>query len=51
MTSSTGEPRYLSSKVQLTIPNKGGTVTVNGTMKLVSGERMQLSFLYAYSSQ
>ena len=45
MTSSTGEPRYLSSKVQLTIPNKGGTVTVNGTMKLVSGERMQLSFL------
>ena len=27
------------------IPNKGGTVTVNGTMKLVSGERMQLSFL------
>ena len=35
----------MSSKVQLTIPNKGGTVTVNGTMKLVSGERMQLSFL------
>ena len=40
-----GEPRYLSSKVQLTIPNKGGSITVNGTMKLVSGERMQLSFL------
>ena len=44
-TSSLGEPRYLSSKVQLTIPNKGGSITVNGTMKLVSGERMQLSFL------
>ena len=29
----------------LTIPNKGGTITVNGTMKLVSGERMQLSLL------
>lgn len=44
-TSSLGEPRYLSSKVQLTIPNKGGFITVNGTMKLVSGERMQLSLL------
>lgn len=45
-TSSLGEPRFLSSKVQLTIPNKGGgAITVNGTMKLVSGERMQLSFL------
>ncbi len=44
-TSSLGEPRYLSSKVQLTIPNKDGSITVNGTMKLVSGERMQLSFL------
>ena len=44
-TSSLGEPRYLSSKVQLTIPNKGGSITVNGTMKLVSGERMQLSLL------
>ena len=45
VTSSLGEPRFLSSKVQLTIPNKGGTITVNGTMKLVSGERMQLSLL------
>lgn len=44
-TSSLGESRYLSSKVQLTIPNKDGSITVNGTMKLVSGERMQLSFL------
>ncbi len=43
--SSLEEPRYLSSKVQLTIPNKEGPITVNGTMKLVSGERMQLSFL------
>ena len=44
-TSSLGESRCLSSKVQLTIPNKDGSITVNGTMKLVSGERMQLSFL------
>lgn len=36
---------YLSSKVKLTIPNKGGTMTVNGTMRLKSGERMQLSLL------
>lgn len=36
---------YLSSKVQLTIPNKDAVFTVNGTMKLKSGERMQLSFL------
>ena len=36
---------YLSSKVQLTIPQKGSVFTVNGTMKLKSGERMQISFL------
>ncbi len=36
---------YLSSKVQLTIPKNDATVTVNGTMKLKSGERVQLSFL------
>ncbi|WP_294590230.1 DUF4292 domain-containing protein [uncultured Bacteroides sp.] len=36
---------YLSSKVQLTIPHKDAVFTVNGTMKLKSGERMQLSFL------
>lgn len=42
---SSGKPRYLSSKVRLTIPAKDGSITVNGTMKLVSGERMQLSFL------
>lgn len=39
------EASYLSSKVQLTIPNKDAVFTVNGTMKLKSGERMQLSFL------
>ena len=36
---------YLSSKVQLTIPHKDAVFTVNGTMKLKSGERMQISFL------
>ncbi len=35
----------LSSKVRLTIPHKDATFTVSGTMKLKSGERMQLSFL------
>ena len=37
--------RYLSSKVRLTVPTKDAVFTVNGTMKLISGERMQLSFL------
>lgn len=36
---------YLSSKVQLTVPHKDAVLTVNGTMKLLSGERMQMSFL------
>lgn len=36
---------YLSSKVQLTVPHKAAALTVNGTMKLKSGERMQISFL------
>lgn len=39
------EAQYLSAKVALTIPNKGGAITVNGTMKLVSGQCMQLSLL------
>lgn len=39
------EASYLSSKVQLTIPHKESVLTVNGTMKLKSGERMQISFL------
>lgn len=35
----------LSAKVKLTIPQKGAVFTVNGTLKLKSGERMQVSFL------
>lgn len=38
-------PRYLSSKLQLTIPSGAGSVTVGGTMKLKGGERVQLSIL------
>ena len=38
-------PSYLSSKVELTIPNKGGTMTVGGTMKMKSRERVQISLL------
>ena len=34
-----------TSKVRLTVPTKDAVFTVNGTMKLISGERMQLSFL------
>lgn len=36
--------QYLSSKVRLTVPTKDAVFTVNGTMKLISGERVQLSF-------
>ncbi|MEL5892208.1 DUF4292 domain-containing protein [Bacteroides sp. GD17] len=36
---------YLSSKVQLTVPHKDAILTVNGTMKMKSGECVQLSFL------
>lgn len=36
--------RYLSSKVRLIVPTKDAVFTVNGTMKLIGGERMQLSF-------
>lgn len=43
-TSAPAGARYLSSKVKLTIPTKEAVFTVNGTMKLISGERMQLSF-------
>lgn len=39
------DTRYLSSKVRLTVPTKDAVFTVNGTMKLISGERAQLSFL------
>ena len=39
------ESACLSSKVKLTVPSKQSVLTVHGTMKLVRGERMQLSFL------
>ena len=39
------EPAYLSSKLQLTVPNKNGSITVSGSMKMKSGERIQLSVL------
>jgi hypothetical protein len=38
------ERSFLSSKVQLTIPLKSGEMTVNGSMKMVSGQGVQLSF-------
>lgn len=38
-------PSYLSSKVELTIPNKGGSMTVGGNMKMKSRERVQISLL------
>lgn len=44
-TSPQKETGYLSSKVQLTVPHKDATLTLPGTLKLKSGERMQLSFL------
>lgn len=40
-----GETGFLSSKVVLTVPSKDAVLTVNGTMKLKAGERMQLSLL------
>ena len=40
-----GESACLSSKVQLTVPHKDATLTVNGTMKLKKEECMQISFL------
>lgn len=36
---------YLSSKLQLTVPNKDSSITLSGTMKLKGGERLQLSLL------
>ena len=39
------ESTCLSSKVKLTVPSKQSVLTVNGTLKLVRGERMQISFL------
>lgn len=39
------ETRYLSSKLQLTIPGGGGSMTAGGTMKVKSGDRVQISVL------
>ena len=39
------ESGYLSSKVRLKVPSGQAVLTVNGTMKMKSGERVQLSFL------
>lgn len=39
------EGRYLSSKLQVTIPGGGGSMTAGGTMKLKEGERVQISIL------
>lgn len=36
---------YLSSKVALTVPTKEAALTVNGTLKLKSGECLQIAFL------
>ncbi|MDR0939312.1 MAG: DUF4292 domain-containing protein [Mediterranea sp.] len=39
-------PHYLSSRLQLTLPRKqGGGMSVNGTMKMKSGECVQVSLL------
>lgn len=39
------ESTWLSAKVKLTVPSKQAVLTVNGNLKLVRNERMQLSFL------
>lgn len=38
-------PSYLTSKLQLTIPGKGGSMSVGGTMKMKGNERVQISLL------
>lgn len=38
-------PSWLSSRMQLTVPSGDGTITLGGTMKMKSGERIQLSVL------
>ena len=38
-------PSYLASRLQLTIPGKGGSMSVGGTMKMKSRERVQISLL------
>lgn len=42
------QSRYLSAKVMLTVPYKDESLTVNGTMKLLGGERIQFSFLMPF---
>jgi hypothetical protein len=39
------ETKYLSAKMQITAPMQSGTVTLNGTLKLKSSDRVQLSVL------
>ena len=36
---------YLASKLQLTIPGKKGSMSVGGTMKMKTHERVQISLL------
>lgn len=38
-------PSYLASRLQLTLPSKNGTMSVGGTMKMKSKERVQISLL------
>ncbi|KAA6328585.1 hypothetical protein EZS27_022536 [termite gut metagenome] len=38
-------PRFLSSKIQMTAPYRGDIITLSGTMKMISSECIQLSFL------
>lgn len=38
-------PSYLTSRVQLTIPGKDGSMSVGGTMKMKSSDRVQISLL------
>ena len=38
-------PSYLAYKLQLTIPSKNGSMSVGGTMKMKSHERVQISLL------
>jgi hypothetical protein len=37
--------RYLSSKLQITVPYQGDIITLPGTVKMISGECIQLSLL------
>lgn len=39
------QSRFLSSRVELTVPTRDAVFTVNGTMKLLGGERIQISLL------